>query len=103
MRQIFLAITGMGNVGRRLLELIDRKREIAASRFEIELVISGICDSSGAVLNPNGIDISEALATKEKKKGICTLQSGVTGMKSAEFMQSVKADLLVELTPTNLK
>jgi homoserine dehydrogenase len=30
MRQIFLAITGMGNVGRRLLELIQRKRELAA-------------------------------------------------------------------------
>ncbi|MCI0444882.1 homoserine dehydrogenase [bacterium] len=103
MRKFFLAITGMGNVGRRLLELIDRKRELAASRFDIELIISGICDSSGAVLNLNGIDIAEALATKEKKKGICTLQSGVTGMKSAEFMQSVKADLLVELTPTNLK
>ena len=103
MRKFFLAITGMGNVGRRLLELIDRKRELAASRFDIELIIAGICDSSGAVLNPNGIDIAEAIATKEKKKGICTLQSGVAGMKTAEFMQSVKADLLVELTPTNLK
>jgi len=103
MRKISLAITGMGNVGRRLLELIQRKNEIAASRFDLELIISGICDSSGAILNANGIDIDQALAAKEKKKGICTLPSGVAGMKPAEFMEKVKADILVELTPTNLK
>jgi homoserine dehydrogenase len=103
MRQISLAITGMGNVGRRLLELIQRKNEIAARRFELELTVSGICDSSGSVLNSNGIDIDQALAAKANKKGICTLPSGITGMKSAEFMHKVNADILVELTPTNLK
>jgi homoserine dehydrogenase len=103
MRKIFVAITGMGNVGRRLLELIQSQREIIANRFDIDLIIAGICDSSGAVLNINGIKIPQALAAKENKKGICTLPSGVAEMKSAEFMQSVKADLLVELTPTNLK
>jgi homoserine dehydrogenase len=102
MRKISLAITGMGNVGRRLLELINRKREILASRFSIELIISGICDSSGGVLNPDGIDLKQALTIKENKKGICTLPFGVAGMKTAEFIQAVKADVLVELTPTNL-
>ena len=103
MRKTLLAITGMGNVGRRLLELIQRKREILSKRFDIELVISGICDSSGAVLDPHGIDIVQAINAKEQKKGVSTLRSGVAGMKAAEFMQSVKANLLVELTPTNLK
>ncbi len=103
MRQIFLAITGMGNVGRRLLELIQRKREIIAGRFDVELVISGICDSSGAILNPDGVNIDHVLAAKENKEGVCALPSGVSGMKSNEFMQKVKADVLVELTPTNLK
>jgi homoserine dehydrogenase len=103
MRKLFIAITGMGNVGRRLLELIHRKRELAADRFDIELIISGICDSSGAILNPNGINIDQALAAKENKKSVCTLPEGISGMNCAEFMQNVKADLLVELTPTNLK
>lgn len=103
MQKIFLAITGMGNVGRRLLELIQRKHEIIASRFDVELVISGICDSSGAILNPNGINIDDALAAKENKKGVCSLPSGIVGMQSAEFTQKVKADVLIELTPTNLK
>src|SRR5262245_20587404 len=103
MRKIVLAITGMGNVGRRLLELVQRKHEIAASRLGLELVISAICDSSGAILNSTGIDINQALSAKENKKGICTLPSGVAGMKSAEFMEKIKADILVELTPTNLK
>jgi homoserine dehydrogenase len=103
MRKIFVAITGMGNVGRCLLELIQRKREILATRFDIDLVISGICDSSGAILNFDGIDITQTLAAKNNKKGIHTLPAGVVGMKVSEFMQNLKSDLLVELTPTNLK
>jgi homoserine dehydrogenase len=103
MRKIHVAITGMGNVGRRLLELIQRKAELAANRFDIELLISGICDSSGAILDPNGINIDHALAAKQNKKSVCTINSGVAGMKAAEFMENVKADILVELTPTNLK
>jgi homoserine dehydrogenase len=103
MRKINIGITGMGNVGRRLLELIARKRKVAANRFAIDLIVSGICDSSGTLVKPDGIDIAEALAVKEKKKGICTLPSGFAGMKCAEFMEKVKADILVELTPTNLK
>ncbi|HEY7162709.1 MAG TPA: homoserine dehydrogenase, partial [Acidobacteriota bacterium] len=103
MRKVLIAVTGMGNVGKRLLELIQRKREIAASRFDIELIISGICDSSGAILDANGINIDQALAAKENKKSVCTMSSGIAGMKSAEFMQNVKAEILVELTPTNLK
>jgi homoserine dehydrogenase len=103
MRKILVAITGMGNVGRRLLELIQRKQELLARQFEIKLLVSGICDSSGALFDRNGIDIAQALAAKENKKGICTLSAGIAGMKADEFMQKVNADLLVELTPTNLK
>jgi homoserine dehydrogenase len=86
-----------------LLELMDRKREILANLFNIELNVTGICDSSGAALDPNGIDTKQALSIKENKKGICTLPSGVAGMKPHEFIRTVKADLLVELTPTDLK
>jgi homoserine dehydrogenase len=102
MRKTRLAITGMGNVGRRLLELIERKREILADRFDSQLVVSGICDSSGALLNSNGIELARAIAVKMEKKGVCMLPSGIAGMKAAEFMQRVTADILVELTPTNL-
>ena len=103
MRKISLAITGLGNVGRRLLELIDRKRQILHTRFNLEFVLAGVSDSSGATIDPQGLNLSEVLNVKQQKKGIATLSKGVAGMTLEEFVQSVQADILVELTLTNLK
>ena len=98
-----LAITGLGNVGRRLLELIDRKRDILRTRLNLELVVAGICDSSGAIIDPQGLNLAEVIAVKERRNGVATLSGAVAGMTPASFVQSVQADILVELTLTDLK
>ena len=103
MRKTHLAITGIGNVGRRLLELIARKREILRTRFNLDLVVAGVCDSSGALIDRQGVDPVQVMALKEQKKGLSTLPGGIARMTPAEFVQSVQADVLVELTLTNLK
>lgn len=103
MRKTNLAVTGLGNVGRRLLELIDKKRDILRSRFNLELVLTGVCDSSGALIDPQGLNPTEVLSAKQQKKGISTVTKGVAGMTLDQFVQSVQADILVEQTLTNLK
>jgi homoserine dehydrogenase len=103
MRKTHLAITGIGNVGRRLLELIARKREILHARFNLDLVVAGVCDSSGAVIDRQGVDPVQVVVLKEQMKGLSTLPAGIARMTPAEFVQSVQADILVELTLTNLK
>ena len=99
MRTIALAITGLGNVGRNLLSLLEQQSEILRSRFDLEFIVTGACDSSGALFDSNGLNVREIISIKEQKKGI----AGVAGMNAAEFVQSVKADILVELTLTNLQ
>jgi homoserine dehydrogenase len=47
MRKTRLVIAGLGNVGRRLLELIQLKRDALRARFDLELVVVGACDSTG--------------------------------------------------------
>jgi len=103
MRKINLAITGLGNVGRRLLELIDRKADIIQSSFDLEFILVGVCDSSGALINPAGLNLTDILAAKSKKTGIAALSGGVTGITPPGLVASVQADILVELTLTNLK
>jgi homoserine dehydrogenase len=103
MPKIELAITGLGNVGRRLLELIDLKCEILHTRFNLDFVIAGICDTSGALIDPHGLKPADVIAVKEQKKGIATLSGGLPGMTPAEFVHSIHAGVLVELTLTNLK
>ncbi len=103
MHKTNLAITGLGNVGRRLLELIDRQSEILRRRFNLELILAGVCDSSGAMMDPQGLNPAKVLAVKQQKKGIATLSEGIAGTTLDQFVQSVQADILIELTLTNLK
>src|SRR4029079_7947110 len=103
MRKIRLAIAGLGNVGWRLLELIVRKREMLRTRFHLEFVLTGVCDSSGALIDPQGIDPTEILSIKQQKKRIASRSESIGGMTLDQFVQSVPTDILIELTLTNLK
>src|SRR4026207_1486453 len=98
MRKLRLAMTGIGNVGRRLLELIERQREILLTRFDLQLVLTGVCDSSGAILNPQGLNPAEILSVKEQKKGVAMLPQGIQGITLYQFVSAVQANILIELT-----
>src|ERR1051325_5987504 len=103
MAKKYLAIAGLGNVGRRLLELIERKRDTLKDLFNLEFILAGICDTSGAAIDRNGLNIKDVIAAKKQKKGIAALPGGAAGMTEGEFIRSVEADVFVELTLTNLK
>jgi len=101
-----LAIVGLGNVGRRLLELIELKRSFLRERFDLELVVAGAVDTSGGALSPDksGLNTSEMLKLKRGKKGIAAYPGiGRAGMTPQELVGAVNADVLVELSLTNLK
>lgn len=104
MRTMRLAIAGLGNVGRRLLELIELKREWLRARFDLELLVVGACDSTGGAAYSSGLDVSEILALKRAKRGIASYPTYARGeMRPVDLVRTAEADLLIELTPTNLK
>lgn len=104
MRDIRLAISGLGNVGKRLLELIVLKRGLLLDRFDLRLVIAGACDTSGALITDSSeLDIAQLVGCKLDKKGVASLHEGRTGIDPVGFAEIVKADVFVELTLTNLK
>lgn len=104
MREIRLAVSGLGNVGRRLLELIVLKRMLLLERFDIRLVVAGACDTSGAAIaGSSELDMAQLVERKFVKKGVATLQQGRSGMSPVEFATQVNADIFVELTLTNLR
>jgi homoserine dehydrogenase len=104
MRTTRLAIVGLGNVGQRLLELIQLKRDLLRTRAELELVVVGVCDSTGSAVNAAGLDLAKILALKRAKQGIAAYPNHARGeMHPLDLAHAVEADILVELTPTNLK
>ncbi len=98
--QIRVAVIGLGNVGRRLLELLWRKHELLQQRFGVEFIIVAAADSSGAKILAGEADLRELVADKAKGKKVA---DEAMPIDTAELVSTVDANLLVELTPTNLK
>ena len=104
MRTARLAIVGLGNVGRRLLELIEIKREALRRNYDLELIVVGAADRSGTAIAAEGLKPAEILRLKRAKKGIAAYPTaGQTAMQPLDLVRESNADVLVELSLTNLK
>lgn len=103
MRTVRLAIVGLGNVGRRLLELLEMKRDALRTRYGLEFVITAVVDTSGGAALSDGLAIPEILRLKRAKKGIANYaNAGRKEMTPLDLVRTVPADILVELSLTNL-
>ena len=93
MKTTRLAIVGLGNVGRRLLELIESKRDILRARYELELIVVGAADSTGGVASSNGLNIQTLLKLKRERKGAAVYpQYGRADLNAKNLAASCDAD-----------
>ena len=79
-----LAVLGAGAVGRSVAELAT----------DYGHTVTALADSSGAVVDVDGIDVGAALADKD--------ESGTVGTHAPEAALTAEYDALVEATPTTL-
>jgi homoserine dehydrogenase len=79
-----LGIFGAGAVGRSVAELAD----------EYGHTVTALADSSGAAVDPDGIDVASAFEGKEAE--------GSVGTTAPEDALASEYDVLVEVTPTTL-
>jgi homoserine dehydrogenase len=101
--QVRLAVIGLGNVGRRFLELVASKREVLRDRFNLELVVTAAGDRSGGAEYFKGLDIPTILELKRSGKGMAAYpQHGRGEVNMVEVIRSCEADVVVENTLTNL-
>ena len=114
---VSIALVGLGNVGRNVLELLIAKEEHIRKRYDLAIKIVGAADSSGAALfapegsrspfvlgpKPEGLDARELLELKKAKRGVATLpRHGQPAMSAAQMLEKCGAEVLLELSPTNL-
>lgn len=103
-RRVRFAIIGLGNIGRRLLELIGRKHGLLSSRYGLEFELVGAADSTGAAVGATGLDTGTIVDLKLAGQGIAGYsEAGRAGMTAMEMLGQCDFDLLVEVSPTNLK
>ncbi len=97
-------LVGVGNIGQRFLRIISQKQEPLRTRYGLELLMVAAVDSSGAALNDSGLDIGEVLKLKQAGRSVADDPSyGRRGLTALAALEQVHADLLIEVSPTNLQ
>ncbi|HLE91591.1 MAG TPA: homoserine dehydrogenase [Anaerolineales bacterium] len=96
-----LAFIGFGNVARALARLLIRKQDLLKSKYDVTFSLTGIgTGRHGFAVNPNGLDIKQALGLVESGKSITPLSTFQVN-NSLEVIQHSSAHVMFENSPVN--
>ncbi|NLI73438.1 MAG: homoserine dehydrogenase [Euryarchaeota archaeon] len=93
-------IAGFGVVGQGITEVIRDKQELFIKHFGEKVRIVGAFDTKSLALDPSGLDPDELLKRKDSlgKVGKDEVSDDIV-----KLLQDTEYDLLLEVTPTNIK
>lgn len=102
-RTVDLILVGLGHVHRQLLHLLATRDQALAERYGLRLRVVGACDSGGAVANVAGLNPAMLLCHKLSGAQVGEFAGGRPGATALDLLQEVRADVLLEATPVNLR
>jgi len=96
-----LAFIGFGNVARSLVRLLERKRDLLNHEYDITYSVTGIATGRhGFAVNPNGLDVQQAMVLVENKETIFPLSSHPV-QDSLSVIEQSDANVMFENSPVN--
>jgi homoserine dehydrogenase len=99
-----LIVSGLGNIGRRFLEILEHKADLLRTRYGLTFQIVGAADSRGAVFDPQSLDTATIVRLKKEARSIADYSARRHSASSPlELIEEVSADALCEATPVNLQ
>jgi len=102
MRTIRVCLVGFGNVGKALVRLLEKKQPALTSQFGFSTIVTGIATGShGMAIDPDGINIHEAIKLVESGKSLFSISKFPTPADNLAFIRECAAEVLFENTPVN--
>jgi homoserine dehydrogenase len=96
-----LCFIGFGNVARSLVRLLERKRDGLKSKYDITYSVTGIATGRhGFAVNPEGLDVQQALEEVESGESITPL-STFHVEDSLSVSKHSSANVMFENSPVN--
>ncbi|HZU13167.1 MAG TPA: hypothetical protein VFB58_10045 [Chloroflexota bacterium] len=96
-----IAMTGFGNVGRGMAEILAAHGDDYERRYGVRLLLTGVADRAGAVVSREGLDPRSLLAAKDRTGTVAGAPGGEHGLRDREFLEAAHAQILVEAATTN--
>ena len=99
-----LALIGFGNVGQGLAEILSQKAALLLEKFDVDIRIVAICDLyKGSIANPDGFDPQALLNHIGEMGDLTEFPAPNEGWDARETIEKSGANVLVELSFTDLK
>jgi homoserine dehydrogenase len=96
-----LAFIGFGNVARALARLLERKRGLLDTKYDITYSVTGIASGNhGFAVDPDGLDVQQALGLVESGQSISPLSTFPVD-DSLSVIRNSNAHVMFENTPVN--
>jgi homoserine dehydrogenase len=98
-----LAIIGFGVVGQGLAEILIKNRERLKYEHGFEFSVVAVSDfNKGSAYNPTGLDLAKILYLAKANK-ISEYPGAQTGWDALDTIKKSNADIVIEVTYTNIK
>jgi homoserine dehydrogenase len=99
-----LALIGFGNVGQGFAEILVERGSELAQRYGLQLQIVAVSDLfKGSVYNPQGLDPADLLTAVRAGGNLDKVQAPQRGWNALETIRSSNADVIIELSYTDLE
>ncbi|MFZ0742618.1 MAG: hypothetical protein WAM54_13580, partial [Nitrososphaeraceae archaeon] len=98
-----LIIIGFGVVGQSFVKLILSRAADLYNTYGINPRVVACVDRGGAVVSPTGIDLQKLLEIKRIKGTVAAYNSEGNTLEGNSIVEQIDAEVLLELTPTNLQ
>lgn len=98
-----IIIVGFGVVGQSLVRILLSKYTELYGLFGLNPRIVACVDSNGMAVSEDGLDLDRLLKAKSLKKSVSTYQNKVIYSNTIEMIENIEAEVMLELTPTNIK
>lgn len=98
-----LIIVGFGVVGQSLVKILLSKSAELYSLYGLNPKVVACVDSKGMAVSPDGLDLDRLLEAKSLKKSVSAYHSQSVSSNVIDMIENTKAEVVIELTPTNLK
>ena len=104
MQQIRLSLVGFGVVGQGFAELLTTKHTYLKQHYGVDLTLVGVANARhGFIYRQDGLHIPTLLELTAKQRPLTEYPEIRHWESALEGLRATSADMLVEVTPTNLR
>lgn len=90
-----LALLGFGGVGQALARRLPES--------ELGLEVTSVTDTTGTIVDEEGLDLGDLLATKQETDAVVDAEGTVEDWSASQAAALAPADIVVQLTPSDLE